>query len=319
MVARCACGGSVDTARRHVGTPNLKRRSTMSTLAVPAIQHTPIARPDRLLGLEPLGSYYDEKDEQREILALTLTDKSRLVIDSPSGGLRGALLIGRLAADEPQENARILSDLYLADEEKGHCRALRHQDLSPEKTSRPTTQVDWHDSLHDAEGREYRLALCDTGMSVPELHWIRTEPEAGEDHELLTLRAVVEGLDAYEPARRMTVQALSETKGREVSNNRTRLSLERLAESSTVLNRRLRQAVLASVAHGTSLSEIAARCGHHKTDSSGHVSGETTWIARRTGMKAEPGEAKPSRWVHVDVLALIARDGLDLAPMDVEL
>jgi integrase len=52
--------------------------------------------------------------------------------------------------------------------------------------------------------------------------------------------------------------------------------------SKIVLNRGLRQAVLAAAAaQGLSMSEIAVRCGRVKHDSKGKESGETRWLARR--------------------------------------
>ena len=38
----------------------------------------------------------------------------------------------------------------------------------------------------------------------------------------------------------------------------------------------------------------------------------------RLGMMPEGGRARPTPWVHSDVLALIARDGLGLSPREVE-
>jgi hypothetical protein len=49
------------------------------------------------------------------------------------------------------------------------------------------------------------------------------------------------------------------------------------------------------------------------------VSGETTWLARRLGIAPSAGESAPTPWVHTDVLALIAREGLRISPREVEL
>jgi hypothetical protein len=67
------------------------------------------------------------------------------------------------------------------------------------------------------------------------------------------------------------------------------------------------------------MSEIAIRCGRRKWDQRGCESGETSWLARRIGMLPEGGESEPTPWVHSDVLALIACNGLGLAPCEVEL
>ena len=48
-------------------------------------------------------------------------------------------------------------------------------------------------------------------------------------------------------------------------------------------------------------------------------SGETSWLARRIGQTPEAGQDQPTPWVHSDVLALIARDGLAMSPNEVEL
>ncbi len=60
------------------------------------------------------------------------------------------------------------------------------------------------------------------------------------------------------------------------------------------------------------------RCGRLKHDAAGNCSGETSWLARRLGMMPEGGREQPTPWVHSDVLALIARDGLGLSPREVE-
>ena len=67
------------------------------------------------------------------------------------------------------------------------------------------------------------------------------------------------------------------------------------------------------------MSEIAIRCGRIKRDRRGNVSGETSWLARRIGLLPEGGGDEPTPWVHSDVLALIARDGLGVSPREVEL
>ena len=98
------------------------------------------------------------------------------------------------------------------------------------------------------------------------------------------------------------------------------LELRRLAASPIVLNRRLREAVIdASLRRGVSLSAIALACGRVKYDHRGRRSGETSWLARRVGLPGEDGLRRPTPWVHTNVLGLIARDGLGIAPHEVEL
>jgi len=67
------------------------------------------------------------------------------------------------------------------------------------------------------------------------------------------------------------------------------------------------------------MSEIATRCGRRKLDANGNHSGETSWLARRIGILPEGGKSTPTPWVSSDVLALIARNGLGIAPREAEL
>ncbi|MCW3032819.1 MAG: hypothetical protein JWM60_1164, partial [Solirubrobacterales bacterium] len=99
-----------------------------------------------------------------------------------------------------------------------------------------------------------------------------------------------------------------------------RAELTRVLDSAIVLNRGLREAVVEKVsAGGASMSEIAMRCGRLKRDSRGNATGETSWLARRVGLLPVGGHTEPTRWVHSQVLALIARQGLGIAPREVEL
>jgi hypothetical protein len=66
------------------------------------------------------------------------------------------------------------------------------------------------------------------------------------------------------------------------------------------------------------MSEIALRCGRIKRDKHGNQSGDTSWLARRIGQLSDAGKTTPTRWVHSDTLALIARDGLGISPREVE-
>jgi hypothetical protein len=135
----------------------------------------------------------------------------------------------------------------------------------------------------------------------------------------VTLRELVGTLEDYEPARSMTATALRAQWPRDVGLSTLSLELSRLLRSPIVLNRGLREAVERAVRAGTSMSEIALRCGRLKSDRNGNRSGETSWLARRIGQMPEAGRARPTPWVHSDTLALIARDGLDLSPREVEL
>ncbi len=132
---------------------------------------------------------------------------------------------------------------------------------------------------------------------------------------------MIGSLESYDPVRPLTAQALAcHGRGRAVSVAALRAELDRVNASPIVLNKGLRQAVLAAVTdRGLSMSELAMRCGRFKRDARGSVSGETSWLARRIGMLPEGGQSTPTPWVSSDVLALIAREGLGVAPHEVEL
>jgi hypothetical protein len=136
------------------------------------------------------------------------------------------------------------------------------------------------------------------------------------------LREVIARFESYEPMRSHTLAALAHQEGgsSRLGLGTLRGELRRLQCSPVVLNRGLREAVLGAVAErGLSMSEIALRCGHVKRDAGGRVSGETSWLARRIGLRPESGRRAPGRWIHSDVLALIAWRGLGVSPREVEL
>ena len=134
------------------------------------------------------------------------------------------------------------------------------------------------------------------------------------------MREAIASLESYEPVRTLTVHALAAARdGHELSTAVLRAELARLQQSPIVLNRGLREMVLACVERdGLSMSEIAIRCGRVKRGADGHESGETSWLARRLGLLPEGGKPAPTPWIHSDVLALIARRGLGVSPREVE-
>ena len=156
-------------------------------------------------------------------------------------------------------------------------------------------------------------------LAIRQLRWERGSPDGST--EPVTLRQVIGALQSYEPARTRTAQALQRYDGDgEISVTCLRGEFERISSSSIVLNRGLREAMLATMERErVTLSEIAIRCGRIKRDENGNESGETSWLARRVGMLPEGGREAPTPWVSSEVLALIARDGLGLAPLEVEL
>lgn len=175
--------------------------------------------------------------------------------------------------------------------------------------------------LADSVGNVYSLDRAFDGLSLPQLRWHRRRPGTGGPAQPLTLRHVAGALECYQPSIGMSKTAVAAHElDADVSVTVLRAELRRLGESPIVLNRGLREAVLAAIENnGVSMSEIAIRCGRRKRDRRGFESGETSWLGRRIGMLPEGGELVPTPWVHSDVLALIARDGLGVAPFEVEL
>jgi len=238
-------------------------------------------------------------------------------------------LVAHLAADEPAENAELVCLDYLRDAEmeRPRCRLVTRDDarilppgcpagFQPDTGSDPD-----HAEVIDSSGRCYRLERIAARMSIPELRWCRRATAADGESEPVSLRDVIARVESYEPMRTHTLAAVSLARREQtVSSTTVRAELSRVLESPIVLNRGLRAAVLASVGRGeSSMSEIAIRCGRIKRDGRGNVSGETSWLARRLGLLPEGGHDTPTPWIHIDVLALIARDGLGIGPREVEL
>jgi len=274
-----------------------------------------------------LGGYQAHEGScTREVVALATRDGSVLVVDRLAETLGDARLVARLSPDEPHENARIVAEMYLTDETRGRCRRLTDEDWQAPSPSdpAPSPQRAWvaHESLPDTAGHSYRIASVLQTRSCSQLRWTS---EGGwpvnETPEPISLREVIAALESYEPASSMTAAALDAIRDVDSpSTVRLQGELERVRSSPIVLNRGLREAVQHSVSAGElTLSEIAIRCGRTKRGPRGTLSGETSWLARRIGALAEGGEAQPTRWVHSDTLALIAREGLGLSPNEVEL
>lgn len=295
--------------------------STITAAPTPALDPAPGA-----LGTSPaaspLGSYTDcDTGAVREIAYVSLADGSALVVDRLPGTHGDPRLLARLAADEPAENAQVLCALYLMDENRGRCRPVTGADFDvspiPEAPDRCVVHV-----LCDDDRTIYRIQTIAPVGRFPELRWtLSIAADQAERLEIVRLREVVARFQDYEPARSITANALA-AHGNDSTLSTSCLAgeLTRLAESPIVLNRGLREAVQSRLARGDlTMSEIAIRCGRCKRDRRGNVSGETSWLARRIGVASEAGCDQPTPWVHSDVLALIARDGLGVAPNEVEL
>jgi hypothetical protein len=184
-----------------------------------------------------------------------------------------------------------------------------------------------HPCVMDSQGNAYRLGLLPGERSIAQLRWCRgfadaDHPDLGASGwEQASLREVIAALESYEPMRTLTERAIAlHRDDPSVSLARLRCEFDRLCTSPVVLNRGLREAVLDAVdRQGTSMSEIALRCGIVKHDCRGKVSGETSWLARRIGIMPEGGKKQITPWIHSDVLAAIARKGLGISPREVEL
>ncbi|GAC1435827.1 MAG: hypothetical protein NVSMB51_05970 [Solirubrobacteraceae bacterium] len=253
-----------------------------------------------------LGLFTDREGAEREVILLPGAEGSRLLVDRFAERGLDPRLVAHLAADEPIGNALLVCEEYLADL-RPTCRVLRDEDLcEPPCPTQPAGY--WGQSLGDGGSGSYRI-----GVAAGEARWLR-------QGRTLSVRQVVGALERYEPVRRMTVSAIDVLRAAPgVSVAALSSELRRLDQSPIVLNRMLRAAVLDAVSSkGLSLSRIAMRCGRFKADAHGRCSGETSWLARRVGLLAEGGRSEPTAWVHSDVLALIAREGLGLAPQDVE-
>ncbi len=274
-----------------------------------------------------LGTYLaPDTGQTREIVCLPGAGGSRLVNDRDARTLGDSRLVAHLAADEPPENDQIVSEVYLADESKGHCRTVSAEDLELAPFSGPSPSTEGKASpdtrLVDCDGTVYRIREISTDGSFPELRWTRSrQPGQEEPFDALTLRDVVAHLEDYQPARSITSAALAvHHDDRCLSTHRLRCEMERLTTSEIVLNRGLREAVKRKVARGElNMSQIAMRCRRTKQDKRGNHSGETSWLARRIGQLRASGQDGPTPWVHTDVLALIVRDGLGATPREMEL
>jgi hypothetical protein len=269
--------------------------------------------------LEQLAAYRDQEGRRRAVIARPGAGRSVLVIDQDQETLTDRRLVAHLAPDEPRINAAVVAQLYLADPEGRFARALedrdwvvlpgRDEELAGEPQHEPG-------ELRDARGRRYHLAAV-AHRHGRQTRWLRRV--SGRRAQPVALRTVIGALEDYEPARAMTRAALrgpTDNVGTELLAGELR-TLER---SPLVLNRALREAVQRRVRSGElTLSCIAARCGRGKSALTGLRIGDTSWLGRRIGALPEAGRTEPTPWIHADVLALIARQGLGVEPREVEL
>jgi hypothetical protein len=279
-------------------------------------------------GYEHLGRYADRKGHAREVVGLPGALGSVLVVDRDSSTLGDVRLLAHLASDEPPRNARLVCDSYLADSRGRWSRPVTPEDLETVPFAReqlldaragaPPSEVE----LTDCHGRRYRLQVIPGERCSLQVRWCRSSSDShGDRLQAVSVRDVIACLESYQPVRSLTLEALAFYRGEpQVSVAMLGLELERVDRSPLVLNRLLRETALATIERqGLSVSEVAKRCGRVKRDPRGRVSGETSWLARRLGIVPSAGESEPTPWVHTDVLALIAREGLRISPREVEL
>lgn len=275
-----------------------------------------------------LRRYVDHAGDPREIVIHRTVSGAALVVDRAALDADGGRLIAHLAADEPAGNAALACEHFLAEPpQRRACRRLTVTDLLDVASSRLAsgegTVVDTEfasSQLLATGGARYAIKPVEIGISIPALRWCLLA-DGERPHVIVSLREVVARAEAYQPAYAVTRRVLDVHAGsRSISTAILRAELHRLCRSRIVLNRGLREAVLAAVARrDVSMSEIAMRCGRQKRDSRGNVSGETSWLSRRLGLLPEGGCSRPTPWIHSDVLAVIARCGLGVSPREVEL
>lgn len=306
-----------------------------------------------------IGGYRSDRGVDRWVVCERGENGSLLVIDEEATTGADPRLVAHLLPEEPAANAKVVCELYLAEApERRFCRQVRDEDLRcapADELEALASEDPSHGSCRSLAGRageRFDLELL-PGEPALELRWLRRKEQespstasakdgetdrsertasrgAGEgepsttqdgESEAVSVREVVGCVESYEPVRAMTAQAiLAHRDARDVSVAIISAELARLNASRVVLNRGLREGVLSAVRRGAvSMSEIALRCGRMKRGRHGDVSGETTWLARRLGLAADGRGAGLSPWVHSDVLALIAREGLGVSPREVEL
>lgn len=293
-----------------------RSRPTRSSSASPPAPSGASARIRKLLS--PAGA-------PRELISRAGAAGSMLIIDRDAATGFDERLIAHLGADEPSANAALICRLYAdAEPETRRCRPVDERDALAdpiagaesallERTAEELVSV-------ESSGASLRLERLSSRMSIPELRWTASSP-CGSDSRIVSLRDSIAAAEDYEPLCSITSAAIARhAADPSVSTTTLRAELARVLDSPIVLNRALREAVLARVGRDrSSLSEIAIRCGRVKRDSRGNQSGETSWLARRIGILPEGGQSEPTVWVHSDVLGLIAREGLGISPLEVEL
>ncbi len=279
-----------------------------------------------------LGRYADSVGRAREVVALPGALGSLLVVDRDASTLGDRRLVAHIASDEPAQNAALVCSLYLQGSEGRFARCVTPEDLQKvpfagaEEVQEIQLTAGAPPSGVELAGRDgcgYRLQLLAGDRCSHQLRWCECSADWKEcsGPQPVSVRNVIASLESYEPVRDLTVRAIAAYRDDgQVSVAMLGSELERVDRSPLVLNRGLREVTLSVLEReGSSMSEIAMRCGRIKRDCHGRCSGETSWLARRLGILPAAGESTPTPWVHSDVLGLIAREGLRISPREVEL
>ncbi len=235
---------------------------------------------------------------------------------------RDPRLLAVMFEDEPPSNLARIGRLYLHDP-RGRLPlpsaapyltsdGVAEHDRPPteRRSGAPRSGLQY---LSGPDGQRYAPEVISSPrVRAGELRWVMRD-RGGRRPRPVCLRYVVEQLNYYQPAIAQSETAIAAVDG--PSTRTLRCELEKLRCSRLLLNRQLRELVFDAIDSGTSMSEIARRCGH--VSPTGKP--EPTWVARAIGAVPESRGAYPSRWIRSDTLALIAREGLQVDAIQAEI
>ena len=155
-----------------------------------------------------LARYTDAEGRLREVLARPGHAGSVLVLDRDATTLGDRRLVAHLAADEPPENAALVSRHYLRDPRGRRCRPLAPEDLLTAPFPEACEQKDPEGAdsplppqtveLCDRHGYRHRLEPLATDLSIPELRWCR-QGGGAEPGRPESVRDAVACMESYEP------------------------------------------------------------------------------------------------------------------------
>lgn len=265
-----------------------------------------------------LATYNDGLGRHRELVTTRGAQQSILLIDRFANTHDDQRLVAHLPADEPPANAQLICAMYLKDENRG-CRCLQASDLDTTPLANQRSLPLGPPEVTDTDGHIYRLGISADCTPPNQLSWWRLGATQWDRPQAVSVRDLIGKLESYEPVRSMTLRATEKVE-EGISTTRLCEQIERVCNGPIILNRGLREAVLRAIERDDiNANVIAIRCGHVRHDARGNISGETSWLMRRIGLRAEAGKDTPSAWIRTDVLAHIAREGLRIAPREVEL